>query len=251
MASRLETNLQRLLARCEGMAAEGKHSDWRLEKYVGALQDKLSELKKAPSKPGPEIMQEYTKKIGFLKGLIETEKLPSPTEKAMANQLLAPGKTITLPDTKSSTTMTSKDLHLQASSRYTNQMRDELLGQDNSTENGVRHRGKTEEHDDDLDTVLRHHQDTQEKLAEDMIRLAQSLKHNAIVAGNIINEDNKTLAESTKLADINYDRLKVESGRLEAHTKKSCNWWVWIMLLVVCITFIWMIMFIRMFPKKS
>ncbi|XP_070542150.1 vesicle transport protein USE1-like [Ptychodera flava] len=249
MASRMETNLQRLLARCEAMAAEGRQGDWRLEKYIGALQEKLGELKKSPSKPSQEALQEYSRKIEFLRGLIEAQKLSSATDKAMATQRLVPGKTSTLPDTKTSST--TKGIHLQATSRYTNEMREELLGQENSQENGLRHRKKTEESGEDLDTLLQHHQDMQEKLAEDMIKLAQSLKHNSIVASNIIKEDNKMLGDATKLADVNYDRLKVESDRLEAHTKKSCNWWVWILLLVVCITFLWMIMFIRMFPKKT
>nr|XP_006821590.1 PREDICTED: vesicle transport protein USE1-like [Saccoglossus kowalevskii] len=219
MASRLETNLQRLLSRCEVMAAERRHSDWRLEKFKQLLDNiaakclitKTSmnirrtrkkkrtftsaqctimkiELERLASKPTPEIMQEYTKKIEFLRGLIATEKLTCASDKAMASQLLTPGKTITLPDTSSASSVTTKELHLQAASRYTNEMRDELLGR---------------------------------------------------------------LGDTTRLADINYDKLDVESKRLEAHTKKACNWWVWIMMAIVCLTFVWMIMFIRMFPKRS
>lgn len=58
------------------------------------------------------------------------------------------------------------------------------------------------------------------------------------------------LHDSAKLADSNYSKLKVESERLEGFTK-SCNWWIWIMLIVVTLTFMWMILFMRMFSKKS
>ncbi|XP_033615265.1 vesicle transport protein USE1 [Fukomys damarensis] len=45
-ASRLELNLVRLLCRCEAMAAEKRDpEEWRLEKYVGALEDMLQALK--------------------------------------------------------------------------------------------------------------------------------------------------------------------------------------------------------------
>ncbi|XP_076342051.1 vesicle transport protein USE1-like [Tachypleus tridentatus] len=44
--SRLEINFCRLLSRCEELAGQRKQNDWRLEKYVKALEEKLIELKK-------------------------------------------------------------------------------------------------------------------------------------------------------------------------------------------------------------
>lgn len=255
MPSRIEINFQRLLARCETMAGDKDHGDWRLEKYVCALQDNLADLKKSPSPPVEETLNEYNKKIEFLKGLIQTEKLPSPSDRALASQFLAPAKTATLPDQSNAYTTSSKELHLQASSRYTNEMRQELLGEDDdlAIENGLRRRkydndgGSTE----DLDTVLQHHRNVQEKLAEDMLSLTRSLKHNSVVASTIIKDDNRKLEETLKLADTNYDKLKKESERLEAHTKRACNWWLWGSLMLVCLIFLWMIIFIRLFPKKA
>ena len=49
-------------------------------------------------------------------------------------------------------------------------------------------KGNTEE---GLDTVLEHHQNMQEKIAEEMIQMAQNLKHNSMVASNILKKDNK------------------------------------------------------------
>uniref|UniRef100_A0A8C5TNY6 Vesicle transport protein USE1 n=1 Tax=Malurus cyaneus samueli TaxID=2593467 RepID=A0A8C5TNY6_9PASS len=124
--TRLELNLMRLLSRCEALAAERRDpEEWRLEKYVAALEDMLRELKKQASKPAPELLNEYSRKVDFLKGLLEAEKLPSSTEKALANQFLAPGRT---PTTAKERTPATKTVHLQTKARCTGQMRSELLG---------------------------------------------------------------------------------------------------------------------------
>ncbi|XP_056368948.1 vesicle transport protein USE1 [Oenanthe melanoleuca] len=124
--TRLELNLMRLLSRCEALAAERRDpEEWRLEKYVAALEDMLRELKKQASKPAPELLNEYSRKVDFLKGLLEAEKLSSSTEKALANQLLAPGRT---PTTAKERTPATKTVHLQTKARCTGQMRSELLG---------------------------------------------------------------------------------------------------------------------------
>ena len=90
----------------------------------------------------------------------------------------------------------------------------------------------------------------QEKLADEMLSLARNLKDNATAANRIVKDDNAKLEQTTKVADKNYGKLKVESERLEVHVAKSCNIWMWLMLLLVAVTFIWMILFMKMFPKR-
>ncbi|NXT12625.1 USE1 protein, partial [Prunella fulvescens] len=257
-ATRLELNLMRLLSRCEALAAERRDpEEWRLEKYVGALEDMLRELKKQSSKPAPELLNEYSRKVDFLKGLLEAEKLSSSTEKALANQFLAPGRT---PTTAKERTPATRTVHLQTKARCTGQMRSELLG---TVRSGLLHTlsclssaasGACLTSDEkqsavELDAVLQHHQDMQEKLAEEMLSLARSLKNNTLAAQNVIKQDNQTLSHSLRMADQNLEKLKDESDRLEQHAKKSVNWLLWIMLIVVCFIFISMILFIRIFPK--
>ncbi|KAM6231519.1 vesicle transport protein USE1 isoform 2-T2 [Spheniscus humboldti] len=253
-ATRLELNLMRLLSRCEALAAERRDpEEWRLEKYVAALEDMLRELKKQSNKPAPELLNEYSRKVDFLKGLLEAEKLSSSTEKALANQFLAPGRT---PTTTKERTPATKTVHLQTKARCTGKMRSELLGTvcfgaaaslllvyrlglaSDEKQSAV-----------ELDAVLQHHQDMQEKLAEEMLSLARSLKNNTLAAQNVIKQDNQTLSHSLRMADQNFEKLKDESDRLEQHAKKSVNWLLWIMLIVVCFIFISMILFIRIFPK--
>ncbi|NXC01028.1 USE1 protein, partial [Orthonyx spaldingii] len=257
-ATRLELNLVRLLSRCEALAAERRDpEEWRLEKYVAALEDMLRELKKQSSKPAPELLNEYSRKVDFLKGLLEAEKLSSSTEKALANQFLAPGRT---PTTAKERTPATKTVHLQTKARCTGQMRSELLGtvrpvlllcpacvQLPRVAEGLSSDEKQSAVE--LDAVLQHHQDMQEKLAEEMLSLARSLKNNTLAAQNVIKQDNQTLSHSLRMADQNFEKLKDESDRLEQHAKKSVNWLLWIMLIVVCFIFISMILFIRIFPK--
>nr|XP_044998371.1 vesicle transport protein USE1 [Jaculus jaculus] len=255
-ASRLELNLVRLLCRCEAMAAEKRDPDeWRLEKYVGALEDMLQALKAQSSKPTSEVINEYSRKVEFLKGMLQAEKLTSSSEKALANQFLAPGR---VPTTAKERVPATKTVHLQSRARYAGEMRSELLGKNISGEPelDVRKRMVSEPRPVDekqsaaeLDLVLQRHQDLQEKLAEEMLGLARSLKTNTLAAQTVIKKDNQTLSHSLKMADQNLEKLKTESERLEQHTQKSVNWLLWAMLIIVCFIFVSMILFIRIMPK--
>ncbi|KAM9460999.1 vesicle transport protein USE1 isoform 1-T1 [Clarias gariepinus] len=254
-ASRLEINFIRLLSRCEAIASEKRgETEWRLEKYVGALEDMLVALGKSPGKPTTEMLTDYTRKVDFLKGLIKAEKLSSPSEKALANQLLAPGRTPTISSERMSAT---KTVHMQSKARCTGEMRSELFSTNASSagsETELRHRSRSVPADEcesaaELDAVLQHHHSLQEKLAEDMLNLARNLKNNTLAAQNIIKQDNQTLSQSMRQADLNFEKLKTESERLEQHAKKSVNWLLWLMLILVSFTFISMILFIRIFPR--
>ncbi|XP_026199037.1 vesicle transport protein USE1 [Anabas testudineus] len=255
MATRLEINFIRLLSRCESIASEKRgEAEWRLEKYVGALEEMLVALRKSPSKPTAEVLTEYTRKVDFLKGLLEAEKLSSPTEKALANQFLAPGRTPTIANERMPAT---KTVHMQTKARCTGEMRDELLGTASSGKGTLatdlrNRRGlplDERQSAAELDAVLQHHHNLQEKLAEDMLNLAKNLKNNTLAAQNMIRQDNQTLSQSIRQADLNFEKLKTESERLEQHTKKSVNWFLWLMLILVSFIFISMILFIRIFPR--
>ncbi|XP_061634027.1 vesicle transport protein USE1 isoform X1 [Phyllopteryx taeniolatus] len=252
MASRLEVNFVRLLSRCESIASVKRSEDeWRLEKYVGALEEMLVALRKSMSKPTPEVLTEYTRKVDFLKGLLEAEKLLSPTEKALANQFLAPGRTPTIANERMAAT---KTVHMQTKARCTGEMRDELLGMGFSKKEGdLRNRRglPLDEHQSaaELDAILQHQHNLQEKIAEDMLNLARNLKNNTLAAQSIIKQDNQTLGQSIHQADLNFEKLKTESERLEQHAKKSVNWLLWLMLILVSFAFISMILFIRLFPR--
>ena len=59
---------------------------------------------------------------------------------------------------------------------------------------GLRRRGGDgPQTDSDLDSILQHHQQLQEKLAEDMVSLARNMKDHAKAASNIVKDDNKVI----------------------------------------------------------
>lgn len=64
---------------------------------------------------------------------------------------------------------------------------------------------------DDLDAVLQHHRNLQEKLAEEMLSLTKNLKHNTVVASDIIKADNKVCNDRSNLA-ISASQCKQFSG---------------------------------------
>ncbi|PKU30988.1 vesicle transport protein use1 [Limosa lapponica baueri] len=131
-ATRLELNLMRLLSRCEALAAERRDpEEWRLEKYVAALEDMLRELKK--------------------QGL-------APDEKQSAVE---------------------------------------------------------------LDAVLQHHQDMQEKLAEEMLSLARSLKNNTLAAQNVIKQDNQDELPEPRLNPVKLLTPFVLPGVTAEHSASS------------------------------
>ncbi|GFG31129.1 hypothetical protein Cfor_07058 [Coptotermes formosanus] len=179
--SRLEVNLRRLLCQCENMAKEDLEKDWRLDKYIGALDEMVINLQKIPEKPSKDTMTEYIRRIMFLKGIIETHKLTNPAEKVAAAQLLSHG-----PATSSEAA--TKEIHQTTTSKYTKELRDQLFQNEKGTEDGVRQR-KQKSAGEDLDALLKYHHSMQEKIADDMLLLTRNLKEQSQLASSIIRKD--------------------------------------------------------------
>ena len=78
-----------------------------------------------------ETLIEYTRKVNFLKGLLETEKMPTASEKVLAAELLAPSSA------PNSTSTKGKQLHIQSKARYQKEMRDELFGTDSNKSKSI------------------------------------------------------------------------------------------------------------------
>lgn len=90
----------------------------------------------------------------------------------------------------------------------------------------------------DLDELITHHQKMQDKIADEMLSLAQSLKGQSELANQIIKKDTEILGRSTQLTEKNYEKLKVESEKLEEHSKRAWKCWLWVMLIIVMVVFI-------------
>lgn len=237
--TRLEINVRRLLSQCENMAKEDTR-DWRLHKYIAALEEMVSTLQTQPNKPNKELMSEYVRRVDFLKGLSETQKLSSPVEKVVATQLLSHGAA-------NASESVTKEIHQKTTSKYTKELRDQLFQSDKADD--LRQR-KQKTSGEDLDALLKFHHSVQEKIAEDMLSLARNLKEQSQLAGSIIKKDTDSMAKSSTLADRNLGNLKVESERLQEHSRRAWKCWMWIMIVVVIVIFINMVFFMRLKSKK-
>ncbi|KAG8222935.1 hypothetical protein J437_LFUL000230 [Ladona fulva] len=242
--SRKEINFRRLLGQCESLALENPKMDWRLEKYITALGPILEELQSIPNKPKKDSMTEYIRRVEFLKGLMETNKLSSPSEKVVAVQLLSHAPAAT------SETIT-KEIHQKSTSQFVQELRDQLFQTDKGSEEGLRQRKQTLSSDGDLDALLKYHHSMQEKIADDMLSLTRNLKEQSMIASAIIKKDIKTVEKSTSLAEQNMSQLKVESERLEMHRKKANKCWVFLVVLMVILIFLFTVLFMRAFKKRK
>ncbi|CAL8123763.1 unnamed protein product [Orchesella dallaii] len=245
--TRLETNLARLLTRCETMAmdTDAVATNWRLDKYTQALEDMLSDLKTSPNQPSKETLQEYSKRVEFIRGVIHTAKLPSLSEKAVASQLIGPGSVASAGGGGDyGPCMEIKHRHV---TKYSEDLRKELLGDPTPTKGSSGDPNKPEE----LDELIKYHHQIQEKIADHMLELTRTLKEQAKTAGNIIKQDTELLTTSSKRMDENEMNLKAETEKLEVYNKSACKCWVWFLLILVCSIFIVMVLFMRLFKKRK
>ncbi|KAG7203269.1 hypothetical protein KM043_010363 [Ampulex compressa] len=246
---KLEVNVTRLLKRCELMAKDDPHKDWKLEKYILSLDDMMKELQALPNKPSKDTMMGYTKRIDFLKGVVNTTKLTNPIDRVAAVQMLSKSSTSTTDSVGPDIAM---QIHQKTSAKYNQELRTELFHTDKEhLEDGVRHRlSGANMQDEDLDVLLKYNRNIQEKIAENMLSMTSNMKEHALAASAIIKKDINSLEKSDKLTDINSTKLKTESLKLDEHTKSTWRCWMWLMIAFVLVVFFNMVLFMKIAKKR-
>ncbi|CAG9564029.1 unnamed protein product [Danaus chrysippus] len=251
--SRLEMNIRQLLNKCELIAKqEPIDSNCRLKHYVESLNEMLTEIKTSPDKPPKDLLAEYSKRAAFLKGLIQTASLNSPIEKLEAVQQLSHGAATM------STDSPAQEIHQKTVAKYGVELRSELFGLEDNNDT-LRQRNiikaanftSNSTSQEDIDSLLKYHQNMQEKVAENMVMLTKSLKEQSQIASTIIKADTEALKKSSDLTDRNLSSLKVESDRLQEHSRSAWKCWLWIMLAVVMVIFINMVLFMKVMKKRK
>ena len=243
-ASHDEINVKRLLKRCEEMSKqkmEGQNeTDWRLEKFIESLDNMIEELSNKSYKPADDVMTSYKKRLAFLKGMINVEKVENPLEKMKAFQAIPKPTLIS---------NTNRDMEHAANELVNAEVREDLFGK---SEMRKRTGGQVLKSEDstDLDDILKYHHTMQEKIADNMLVLARNIKEQSLIAGNIIRNDNVKVGKSAELADTNIDNLRTQSEKLQENTRKSSQCWIWILLIVVIAVFINMVLLMKMTRKK-
>lgn len=247
--SRTEINIRRLLGRCELIAKEDAHNNWRLEKYIFALENMVKELQMMSNKPCKDTMLEYMRRIDFLKGLVDTAKLSNPVERVVATQMLSKSPMTT---TNSIGPNITTQIHQKTTAKYNRELRSELFNIDKgSSEDGLRQRlPNSNMQNEDIDAFLKYNRNIQEKIAENMLLMTSNMKEHALTASAIIKKDIGFLEKSNQLTDVNATKLKTESLKLEEHTKSNWRCWVWLMVAFVLVVFFNMVLFIKVAKKR-
>lgn len=173
-----------------------------------------------------------------LKGIVEAEKLRSASERLAAVQIMSSVST-------SSGLDKTQEIFCQTRSKFSNQVREELFA------SNTRKRIVAGDDESSQDAVLKYNEEMQEKVAKEMIDLAHNFKQNLQIASHIIKKDTQVLESTSRHADDNINSLRTNSEKLADFVRRSCQYWLWISLALVCASFLWMVVFIRMFPKKT
>lgn len=107
-----------------------------------------------------------------------------------------------------------------------------------SVEDGLRQRIQSSgAENEDFDALLKHNQNMQEKIAENMLLMTNTIKEHAMTANTIIRKDIGYLEKADKVIDNNEVKLKKEALKLGEHTKSTWRCWVWVMVAFVIAVF--------------
>ena len=183
---------------------------------------------------------------GFTRRSVPQEDMPNKTK---SFSLMPHGQATT-------SDILSKEIHQKLEGRQSSRIRDELFDIDSEGSNGIDKNNafssslRSQGDNGDLDELLHAHHSAQEKVAEEMLSLTKSLKEQTRVAGEIVRKDTVVMERSNQLAEANSDKLQMESDRLSEHTGSACRCWVWFLLGIVCITFVAMVMVMKIFRKR-
>jgi len=240
-----EVNLKRLLKSCEKLGAQSggvleKDDKRTFVKYLTAAQKQRDELA-ASSTVTHENLDEYTRKLEFLRDLVNTTKMAMPITSAPTMHRLANASQLTH-EQKSSETHT----RLRAKRHTENSMRTALLSKSGEDE-------VEDAPDLTREEILQRNRNLQQSYTEGMAQLAASLKDNSYKISNVIKEGNKSLTELNTLADNNVTSITSENRKLREHSESTSlsTLSLCVLLVFVMMVFIGTYMFMKMFKKYT
>jgi len=254
-------------------------ADKRLPMYVAHLSKMVDDLEAHPQAPSKDLIKEYRAKVGFLQKVVDDAKATSEDGKkrddsdlpdsvhyrltdsqrrsaALAQATVSSAGPFRPPPGQSDSDPMAAEIHLRLRERRNISEREMLLG---SNDSDLRRRNVSSFVGDDVGSssaadfegLMRAQHEVQEQTAEEMLELTRALKEQSLAAHEIIKKDITTLTKTDELADRNTERLGIETERLAEHTKRACRCWIWFIVLVVSITFVAMVMVMKVFRKRN
>lgn len=134
---------------------------------------------------------------------------------------------------------------LQTSKQYAD-LRRELLEEDT-----LRKRNPLKEGSGEQSEAVKYIRDNQEKITEHMLSLTRNLKEQTETANKIIKKDTEMMSRSSGMTDRNINALNKETEKLEDHSRNAWKCWMWMMIVFVIVTFIGMVLFMKIVKKRK
>jgi len=220
--------------------ANSSNHDWRLGQYLKTIFEMLDEEEQSVGKLNDELFA-AKKRAEFFKGLLEAQTQETSLDKYKAINSLP--TLITRTDGVHSRSST-KAIHLTKIAKCEQEIRKELFQtKDGENVDKIKklHSGKN------FDDIVKYHKLLQENVTNEMIELTRNLKHNLTVSSEIVKKDTELLERTNKTADVQYSRLQQNANKIGEFASKACEYWIWISLVIVIVTFLTMVIFIRIF----
>jgi hypothetical protein len=229
----MEKNFRRLLTSTERHLKEKSIEDWKLDQFVVTLTEMLSEMRKAINRPNSKQLDDYKQRIDILRQNVDPMKLADQT---FPRQTLR--RIETPPSTKQSQSEMITPLHPSSLS---------LVENSSSTPSN---RSTRPSSNNLIQQQIKSEEDKQDDIAEAMRITTKSLLNSAHRLNDIVKDDQRKLIETETLIDNNTAKLHVQSKRLKHNAYNVSNCWIYLMLLMVIGTFIYLTLFMRMFRKR-
>ncbi|EDV41118.1 uncharacterized protein Dana_GF23584 [Drosophila ananassae] len=244
MATKLNVNIRTLLANCEDLA-KSEQNFWRLQKFIKSLDTMLDELEAMDDPQSAQRIPGYLERLQALKaatgytepaGAVHTN---SSSQREFGENAL-------------------KEVRQLQNTKHHNELRKELLQEGDA----LRRRRAQEEgsspantsipnSSNDMTEAAKYYTTAQEKITEHMLSLTRNLKEQTETANRIIRRDTEVVSRSSGMAERNINSLSKEADKLEQHSKKAYKCWLWLMIVFVIVTFIGMVLFMKIMKKKK
>ncbi|XP_017053179.1 LOW QUALITY PROTEIN: vesicle transport protein USE1 [Drosophila ficusphila] len=249
MATKLNVNIRTLLTNCEDLA-KNEENFWRLQKFIKSLDTMLAELEAMDDPQSATRIPGYTERLKALKistGFAETA----------SSTTNSPSQSSTVSEAGENAL---KEMRQLQNTKHHNELRKELLQDGDalrrrrgvedspSSPGGASVQGTSGEN---MNEAAKYYTNAQEKITEHMLSLTRNLKEQTETANKIIRRDTEIVSRSAGMADRNINSLGKEAEKLEQHSKKAYKCWLWLMIVFVIVTFIGMVLFMKIMKKKK
>ncbi|XP_020816989.1 vesicle transport protein USE1 [Drosophila serrata] len=251
MATKLNVNIRTLLSNCEDLA-KSEQNFWRLQKFIKSLDTMLAELEAMDDPQSATRIPGYTERLKALKiatGFIEVAASSTTNASLQSSS-----------STSEAGENALKEMRQLQNTKHHNALRKELLEDGDAALR--RRRGGAEESSpssgsiqttsaDNMNEAAKYYTNAQEKITDHMLSLTRNLKEQTETANRIIRRDTEVVSRSAGMADRNINSLGKEAEKLEQHSKNAYKCWLWLMIVFVIVTFIGMVLFMKIMKKKK